>query len=91
MLNVRLVRDLRGLKEIGDQYIRRYLEKLTLYMAGADGSRTHRRHRVPPNEFEAREAHRDLSAPTPASIYYPSLLSKISLLPSSELIYQNDR
>jgi len=37
-------------------------------MAGADGSRTHRRHRVPPNGFEAHEAHRDISAPTEASI-----------------------
>ncbi len=32
-------------------------------LAGAHGSRTHRRHSVPPDGFEVREAHRDSAAP----------------------------
>ena len=43
-------------------------------LAGANGSRTHRGHGIaPPNGFEVREAHRDLTAPSNLSIYDMSL------------------
>ena len=58
-----------------------YEEQPDLRLAGADGSRTHRRHLVPPAGVEVREAHRDLSAPLVESIYHQFVKRKATSHP----------
>jgi len=58
-------------------------------LAGADGSRTHRRQRVPPNGFEDREAHRDLSAPLKQGYIICLFYARCKIIVNGQLIKTN--